>query len=60
MDLLKARHAEGTTIVMVTHSAHDSSYATRIVRLLDGRILSESTAAPATATSSAAAGTLAC
>jgi putative ABC transport system ATP-binding protein len=43
MALLKARHAEGTTIVMVTHSSTDAAYATRIVRLLDGRILAEST-----------------
>jgi putative ABC transport system ATP-binding protein len=43
MALLKARHAEGTTIVMVTHSSTDAAYATRVVRLLDGRILAEST-----------------
>jgi putative ABC transport system ATP-binding protein len=47
MELLKARHAEGTTIVMVTHSTHDSAYATRIVRLLDGKVLTEATSGPA-------------
>jgi putative ABC transport system ATP-binding protein len=55
MELLKARHAEGTTIVMVTHSSHDSSYATRTVRLLDGRILAEATTVRAAAPGEAAA-----
>jgi putative ABC transport system ATP-binding protein len=48
MELLKARNAEGTTIIMVTHSTHDAGYATRAVRLLDGRILAESTTGPVT------------
>ncbi|MBQ2123936.1 MAG: ATP-binding cassette domain-containing protein, partial [Bacteroidaceae bacterium] len=41
MDLLKQLHAEGTTIVMVTHSQHDANYADRIVRLFDGEVVSE-------------------
>lgn len=40
MDLLSALHLEGTTIVMVTHSQHDAAYANRLVRLLDGTIVS--------------------
>ena len=41
MDLLKQLHAEGTTIVMVTHSQHDANYADRIVRLFDGEVVNE-------------------
>ncbi len=39
MDLLNTLHAEGTTIVMVTHSRHDASYAQRTVNLFDGQIV---------------------
>lgn len=39
MMLLRELHKEGTTIVMVTHSARDASYADRIVNLFDGRIM---------------------
>ena len=38
MHLLCDLNAAGTTIVMVTHSAHDASFAHRIVHLLDGTI----------------------
>ena len=38
MDLLSELHREGTTIIMVTHSQHDASYADRIVKLHDGEI----------------------
>jgi len=44
MDLLSGLHQQGTTIVMVTHSQHDASYANRIIRLLDGSIISENAA----------------
>ena len=44
MDLLSGLHQQGTTIVMVTHSQHDASYANRIVRLLDGEVITENTA----------------
>ncbi len=44
MDLLGGLHQQGTTIVMVTHSQHDASYANRIVRLLDGEVITENTA----------------
>lgn len=38
MSLLSELHREGTTIIMVTHSQHDASYADRIVKLHDGEI----------------------
>ena len=41
MNLLVELNAQGTTIVMVTHSAHDAQYASRIIRMLDGQIVGE-------------------
>lgn len=41
MDLLTELNREGTTIVMVTHSQHDASFAHRIVNLFDGQIVDE-------------------
>ena len=41
MELLKELNAEGTTIVMVTHSQHDAGYADRIVNLFDGQVVTE-------------------
>lgn len=41
MDLLTELNREGTTIVMVTHSQHDASFAHRIVNLFDGHIVTE-------------------
>lgn len=41
MNMLHELHAAGTTIVMVTHSAHDASYAQRIINLFDGQIVNE-------------------
>lgn len=41
MQLLRQLNQQGTTIVMVTHSEHEARYASRIVRMLDGRIVSE-------------------
>ncbi len=38
MDLLEERNREGGTIVMVTHSLKDASYAHRIIRMHDGEI----------------------
>lgn len=38
MSLLSELHREGTTIIMVTHSQHDASFADRIVKLHDGEI----------------------
>ena len=41
MQLLSELHKEGTTIIMVTHSQHDASYADRIVNLYDGQIVNQ-------------------
>ena len=41
MNLLTELNQEGTTIVMVTHSQHDASYANRVVHLFDGQIVTE-------------------
>ena len=41
MELLCELNENGTTIVMVTHSAHDASYSARTINLLDGQIVSE-------------------
>lgn len=41
MEMLASLNDQGTTVVMVTHSAHDAAYSQRIVRLLDGEITSE-------------------
>ena len=40
MQLLTELNREGTTIVMVTHSKHDASFAHRIINLFDGSIVS--------------------
>ena len=42
MNLLTELNQEGTTIVMVTHSDHDSHYAHRVINLFDGQIVTES------------------
>ena len=39
MELLTQLNAEGTTIVMVTHSQRDAAYAHRIINLLDGEVV---------------------
>ena len=39
MDLLSELNASGTTVVMVTHSDRDASYAHRVVSLFDGSII---------------------
>ncbi len=41
MNLLEDLNKNGTTIIMVTHSQRDASYAQRIVRLFDGQIVTE-------------------
>jgi len=41
MNLFIKLNDAGTTIVMVTHSARDTEYSTRIVNLFDGQIVSE-------------------
>ena len=39
MQLLSQLNAEGTTVVMVTHSQRDASFASRVVNLFDGHIV---------------------
>ncbi len=41
MNLLTELNREGTTIVMVTHSLHDSEFAHRVVNLFDGQVITE-------------------
>ena len=40
MNLLTELNKEGTTVIMVTHSQHDASFARRTVHLFDGSIVS--------------------
>ena len=42
MELLSQLNAEGTTIVMVTHSLHDAQMAIRIINLFDGQVVEAS------------------
>ena len=39
MQLLSELNEDGTTIVMVTHSKHDATYARRIINLFDGQVV---------------------
>ncbi len=39
MQLLSQLNEEGTTIVMVTHSKHDATYANRVINLFDGQVV---------------------
>ena len=41
MNLLTELNREGTTIVMVTHSLHDSGFAHRVINLFDGQVITE-------------------
>ncbi|MCI5057070.1 MAG: ABC transporter ATP-binding protein [Flavobacteriales bacterium] len=41
MNLLNELNEKGTTIVMVTHSQRDAQFANRVIRLFDGRIVTE-------------------
>lgn len=41
MNLLAELHREGSTIVMVTHSAYDAGFASRIINMKDGEIFNE-------------------
>ncbi|MCT4637055.1 MAG: ABC transporter ATP-binding protein [Bacteroidales bacterium] len=41
MNLLIDLNEQGTTIIMVTHSNHDASFANRVVNLLDGQVVNE-------------------
>ena len=39
MELLSKLNQEGTTVIMVTHSQHDATYAGRIINLFDGQVV---------------------
>ena len=39
MELLSELNQEGTTVVMVTHSQHDATYAGRVINLFDGQVV---------------------
>ncbi len=41
MEMLQGLNAEGTTIVMVTHSPSHAEYARRIINLFDGQVVTE-------------------
>jgi putative ABC transport system ATP-binding protein len=41
MRLLQQLNGEGTTILMVTHSASNATFSKRIVNLLDGKVVSD-------------------
>ena len=41
MNLLRELNSEGTTVIMVTHSQHDASYAQRILCLFDGELVTD-------------------
>ena len=41
MQLLTDLNEQGTTVIMVTHSEHDAKYSHRIVRMLDGKTVTE-------------------
>ncbi len=41
MELLTSLNDAGTTIVMVTHSEHDSRYSHRVIHMLDGQLVTE-------------------
>ena len=41
MTLLTDLNENGTTVIMVTHSATDAEYAHRVINLFDGQIVSE-------------------
>ena len=43
MELLSELNREGTTIIMVTHSKHDSTYAHRVLHLFDGTLVKDLT-----------------
>lgn len=47
MQLLRAINEEGTTVIMVTHSPEHAQQATRILHLLDGRIVNDALKAAA-------------
>jgi macrolide transport system ATP-binding/permease protein len=45
--LLKELHAEGRTIILITHAENVAQHASRIIRIQDGRIIEDSAPVPA-------------
>ncbi|MEL6948680.1 MAG: ABC transporter ATP-binding protein [Pseudomonadota bacterium] len=45
MEMLRSLNSEGTTVVMVTHSAAHADYAHRTVNLFDGHVVTDNTRA---------------
>jgi len=41
MEILSNLHNEGTSILMVTHSAENAAYSQRTIRMLDGKIIGQ-------------------
>jgi putative ABC transport system ATP-binding protein len=41
MSLLTELNEEGATIIMVAHSQHDAGYASRVINLFDGQVVTE-------------------
>lgn len=41
MNLLSELNRQGTTVIMVTHSMHDSSYAGRVLNMFDGQLVKD-------------------
>lgn len=41
MNIMTQLNEAGTTIIMVTHSPHDSEYANRVIHLFDGHVVTE-------------------
>lgn len=46
MELLAELNRQGTTIIIVTHSQRDATYAHRVIQLLDGKIVAENVNRP--------------
>ena len=39
MELFDRLHAEGATIIMITHSEEIAGFAKRVIRIIDGELL---------------------
>lgn len=39
MDILRKQHADGTTVIMITHDPNNAKQAQRIIKIVDGRIV---------------------